>query len=360
MEDEGHQVHLAYVPREDPPTPELNRYWGCRLHTLPYHAPRSRRLQFRRRLGRWIGIDSWCYNLPVDAWYDTALDGALERLVRKHRFDILVVHYVFLSRAFLRVGPHLRKILITHDVFTDRFRRYLEEGLTPQWFSTSQSQEALGLNRADVVVALQEEEASYFRNLTRRPVWTLGHPIPIVPQPWTAATPGRILMVGSRNPLNVSAARTFLSRVLPAVREHVPHAHLAVAGTLGEALDAKEGVVRLGRLEDLKPAYAAASAVVIPVTAGTGLKIKLVEALGHGRPVIATRHAASGLACPPGKEPCLCTDGLQSMADALAEVLQDPVRARSLARAGLQFAEAWNRQCRKTVRRLLARPNATA
>jgi glycosyltransferase involved in cell wall biosynthesis len=356
---QGHTVHLAYAPREEPPHQALREHWGDRLHVLPYRRPRSRALSLRRRLGRWVGLPGLRYNLPVDAWYDPAIEPPLRALVDEHGFDTLVVHYVFLSRAFLGFGPQLRKILVTHDVFTNRYRRYLDEGLEPRWFSTSRRQEARALERADAVVALQDEEAAFFRSLTRRPVVTLGHPIEIRPQPWEDAVPGRILMVGSRNPLNVEAARAFLARVLPEVRKAVPQAHLAVAGTLGEALEAGPELVRLGRLEDLAPAYARASAVVIPVTGGTGLKIKLVEALGYGRPVVSTRHGATGVAEDAAPAPLLRTEGLEDMPRALVAVLEDPARARALAAAGLDYAEEWNRRCQESLRRILEPPPAT-
>ncbi len=358
MEAQGHTVHLAYVPREGPPDPALRAHWGERLHLLPYTHPRPLGVRLRRRLGRWTRLPSWRYNLPVDAWYDPAIDSALETLVRDQGFDTLVVHYVFLSRAFLRFGPQVRKALITHDVFTDRYRRYLQEGLVPRWFSTSRRQEARALERADVVVALQDEEAAFFRQITRRPVLTLGHPIELRPQPWEAAIPGRILMVGSRNPLNVQAARAFLKQVLPEVRKAVAQAHLAVAGTLGEALGEREGLVCLGRLEDLAPAYAQASAVVIPVTAGTGLKIKLVEALGYGRPVVSTRHGATGVT-DDTRMALLRTEGQHDMPPALIRVLRDQDCARNLAEAGLDYAEGWNRRCQATLRRILGPPPAT-
>jgi len=58
----------------------------------------------------------------------------------------------------------------------------------------------------------------------------------------------------------------------------------------------------LGFVEDLSTVYAASKAAISPVD-GTGLKIKAVEALGHGRPVFASRHSIEGLA--PGYDRCV-------------------------------------------------------
>jgi glycosyltransferase involved in cell wall biosynthesis len=83
---------------------------------------------------------------------------------------------------------------------------------------------------------------------------------------------------------------------------------IAVVGRVGENASVRafaQGrpqIQLLGFVDDLAQVYAASKAAISPVD-GTGLKIKAVEALGHGRPVFASRHSMEGLA--PGYDRCV-------------------------------------------------------
>jgi glycosyltransferase involved in cell wall biosynthesis len=68
-----------------------------------------------------------------------------------------------------------------------------------------------------------------------------------------------------------------------------------VAGTICSVLTASEGVEILGRLPDLTRAYEQASAVIAPLLKGSGIKIKILEAISFGRACITTSVGAEGL-----------------------------------------------------------------
>ena len=78
----------------------------------------------------------------------------------------------------------------------------------------------------------------------------------------------------------------------------------------------------LGFVDDLSAIYAASKAAISPVD-GTGLKIKAVEALGHGRPVFASRHSMEGLA--PGYDRCV----FPIERSLIERILWDDFKARS-------------------------------
>lgn len=122
-------------------------------------------------------------------------------------------------------------------------------------------------------------------------------PIPADPAPL-------ILFVGTLNyPPNEEAVQWLVQSVLPCLRRHLAGAwRLRVLGRspgagLRRALD-EAGVELVADAAQLAPHYAEARVAVVPVFAGGGSKVKLLEALSHGRPVVATRHGVRGLAEP--------------------------------------------------------------
>lgn len=154
--------------------------------------------------------------------------------------------------------------------------------------------------------------------------------------------PGRILFTGTMSyPPNAQAARWFASEVLPLIRSRRPDAELTIVGRDPSAdvlsLTTLAGVAVTGRVPDLGPWLAEAQVVVAPLLSGGGTKLKVVEAMAAGRPVVATSVGAEGI---DGRhaEHLLVADGAQDFADAVEEILGDRARANEIATRGKALA----------------------
>jgi hypothetical protein len=107
-----------------------------------------------------------------------------------------------------------------------------------------------------------------------------------------------VFCVGSDNSRNLLGLRDFLKFAWPEIRSAVPDVRLAVAGSIGAAVpDYLQDIDVLGHVDDLDPVYRQARVVVNPAVAGTGLKVKTVEALSRLRPIVTWPNGADGL--PP-------------------------------------------------------------
>ena len=93
----------------------------------------------------------------------------------------------------------------------------------------------------------------------------------------------------------------------------------------------------LGEVEDAASTYDSACAVVVPLHAGSGMRIKLAEALAAGRPVVTTSKGMEGLDLQDGVH-VLVADTAEAMSDALIRVLTDAGLALHLGQAGRQWA----------------------
>ena len=88
------------------------------------------------------------------------------------------------------------------------------------------------------------------------------------------------------------------------MRPEEPDAELSVIGSFGDADEACSWDIRiLGRVDDVTAAYAQARVVINPAVAGTGLKIKTVEAVSHRRPIVLWPSGVEGIA-PPARAMC--------------------------------------------------------
>jgi polysaccharide biosynthesis protein PslH len=135
---------------------------------------------------------------------------------------------------------------------------------------------------------------------------------------------------------NVDAAVWLGREIWPQVRARVPGARLLLVGRepapAVRAL-ADEHVEVTGTVADVTPYLARSRVVTAPLRAGGGTRLKIMEALDVGRPVVATSVGCEGLDDLVGRGVVLA-DTATALADAIVSLLVDPARAAALGRAG--------------------------
>jgi len=338
----GHEVHFLHLQQplsmDDQP---LRENWGDRLHVLRSLSPAGLVGRGRRKVIRLIAT-TLHLDLPVDIYHDAAAARHLGRLVARQGFDAVILSYIFYSKLFEAVPRPVRRILDTHDVFSHRFRLYREHGQANEFFSTLREEEAKALDRADAVLAIQEWDASHFRSLTRRPVSAVGHLAPVAAESAPRDGPPVLLFVGGPMNINVHGVTWLIERVLPGVRRRVPEAELWLAGGIGDRMQASpEGVRRLGFVDALDELYRQARVIVNPQQFGTGLSIKSVDALLHGRPLVTTASGGRGLEDGAGEAFRQASSAEEFAAD-VTDLLLDPDAAASLGDRATAFARAYH------------------
>lgn len=345
----GHDVYLLHIERELGDKAAMNNHWAGRFFSATYERPKkSIGTRFTRKLKSLIDKEA-IYRCSIDEWYDKSTCQAIMELDRKVKFDAVIVEYVFFSKVLECFDENVLKMIDTHDVFSNRHSLYLKGNLRPTWYSTTESEEAKGLNRADVIMAIKPQEEQFFSRLTYKKIVTVGH---IVPQyePLHSVSDGKkILYVGSANPINGRSISYFIKDVFPLVRQELPNAQLLLAGRVCELVSSSGSVVKMGELTSLKSAYDQADIVINPVFFGTGLKVKNVEALGHSKPLITTSTGAEGLEEGVGTA-FLVADQADAMARSIIRVLTDSKLFQTLSKNAYDFMSKYNQRNLKKLR----------
>lgn len=163
------------------------------------------------------------------------------------------------------------------------------------------------------------------------------------PQPAGGGADPVLTMVGLMiYPPNADGARFFAESVLPRVRAAVPGTTFLVVGRHDGALDDLRdvpGVVLHGEAADLDPIFAATRVVVVPLRAGSGTRLKVLEAFARRLPVVATPLGCEGIDAHDGVE-VLLGRSAEEIAAACVRVLTEPAVATAVADAGY---ELWQR-----------------
>ncbi len=343
LKHQGYDTHFLYINREESDEQAMRRYWGQHFYSLPYQAPPIKPSIFWRLVRKIKSIfgKNHLYIYSIDDWYDESADKFIHNLQKKENFDIVIVEYVFLSKALENFDGNVLKIVDTHDVFANRHKVYLEKGVSPRWYFTTVSEEAKGLNRADVIIAIQSEEANFFRKLSRKTVITVGHLLSLCKPIPNGRVEPKLLFVGSQNPINIHGLNYFLEKIFPLVRSRYPSVELLIAGGICQTIGDYEGCTKLGFMNDIGQAYQMSDIVVNPILFGTGLKIKSVEALGYSKALVTTSAGAVGL--EDGKDIAfLVADEASEFAEQILKILNSSNVFKELTENAYKYAEKYN------------------
>lgn len=235
----------------------------------------------------------------LDIWCGQELLDLCARMSGEERYAGIIVHQPWLSRVFEAVPQGTQKYLFMHDNFAGRAERFEAQNLPRRlaWLSVSEEEQARCMRRADIVFAVQEEELAVFEWQAKRPVIQVK--IALDDKTETPFPAGRSrLMVGivaSANENNRVAVEEFV-RLWEREPALGAKAELCIAGDIGAFVRSADPSIRiLGRVVDLDAFYAGLDLAINPDCGGTGIKVKSLEALSYGRPLLCSPAGGAGL-----------------------------------------------------------------
>jgi glycosyltransferase involved in cell wall biosynthesis len=261
--------------------------------------------------------------------------AALIRAFAAKSYDVCILERTYLHH--LRSGiPHsCRSVLDTHDLMSRRSETKRALGLAAG--DTTLQDELLAFACYDRVLLIQAEEYAAVAAQLGDRAMLVPHPVQF---PRRAVEPARrrLGLVASRYDANVDGLTWFLDRVWPGLIDS--KAELHVFGTICDVWDpaGDARIVRHGFVADFSAVWGSIDVAINPVRWGSGLKIKNVEALGNGLPLVTTSHAAGGLEDGAGSA-FLCADTPTAFAAACRKLLAEPGTRKTLGAAAHAYAQ---------------------
>lgn len=238
----------------------------------------------------------WKYNKFIDDYYLDDIDNFIKKNINVDSYSHVIVEYVVFSKAFRFFKNSTKKIIDTHDKLTDRYKTYLINEMKPEWYSLYRLQEKKGLNRADVIWAIQESEKKYFEKLCKKKVHVVGHQI--IPKYIKSEYSNTILLIGSHNQLNIHGLTHFIEEILPIITNQIKDIKVIVAGNIVEKnkiIPFHPNVEFYGTYTSNEEVYKLSNIVIVPILGGSGLKIKTIDAMAYGKAVVSYSNGVEGL-----------------------------------------------------------------
>jgi glycosyltransferase involved in cell wall biosynthesis len=149
-----------------------------------------------------------------------------------------------------------------------------------------------------------------------------------------------VMFVGSASPFNVEGAMKFIAKVMPIVKRKIPNIKVAIAGDVSTCSALKkvneDCYHMLGRVDSLSELYSSSKVVVSPIISGAGMKVKNVEALSYGMPIVATTFSMDGIFVKNNHSALLADDWV-NFAEKLVLLLSNDILRKKISNEAESF-----------------------
>ena len=295
--------------------------------------------------------------LNVVRMWTPDLKRALKDLLTTRRIDVVQIEYGAMAGylpVIRRASPETKVVvdeLEVTSIAVDRRRK--SESHSPRRMRRQANRwkrfERKAWKASDAVLAMSESERAYIAQVAgpgKARIVPNGVDIDFFrfrpADPTVTTGPPRLLFVGNlQHRPNSQGIEVFLRTSWPGLAKTFPELELHVVGPgASEELRARRGrrVIFHGYVEDVRPHFAAATLMVVPIFSGGGTRLKVLEALASGTPLVSTTLGCEGLSIANGRE-ALLADSASDFQNAVAALLRQPERRAALAEAGRRLVE---------------------
>ncbi len=279
-----------------------------------------------------VASPHFCWD-SVERYSPERYFGAVGRMTAELDPLAVIAVYVWMAPCLDAVRNGALKLIDSNDLMHRRNDYFFQEAPL-----CTREEEKSRFEKADAIIAIQSLEARMISEMVpAKRVVVAGHHAPARQAPPSSGK--RIIIVGSDNSCNIHGLSCFMDRAWPVIRRIEPEARLEVYGNLSDHCPLTPGVTAHGFVDDLIEAYDGAAVVAAPLLLGTGLKIKSVEALCHGKALVTTSIGAEGIEEGAGRA-FIIEDDLEKMGERLAGLLSDHETRRRLEREAHIFAKS--------------------
>jgi glycosyltransferase involved in cell wall biosynthesis len=344
-----HEVTLVSFVRGDQADDvrHLQRYCQA-VHTIPMQRGAVR--------DAWYMARSLLTGQPFLMTRDDrrAMRRLVDQLARKEHFDVAHADQLNMAQYAARVSGAF-KVFDAHNALWLLYKRLgqtMEPGLR-KWllgrdWRLLKEYEARICRQFDAVLAVSHEDKAALQEAAGQPVNISVIPIAIDTDEMTVvereAEPRHILHIGTMYwPPNIDAVSWFVHKVYPLIRQQRLDVQFDVIGARPPAEllalnDTGLGINVTGYVQDPTPYLERTGVMIVPLLAGGGMRVKILNALAQGLPIVSTSLGCEGIAVTHGQD-ILIADSPQDFADAVVQVLDDAEFAAQLGRNGRRLAE---------------------
>lgn len=327
FKQKGHTVDFASIKHEKPgkntdqETVALlkDNQLANEVYLLPRKPGKSNPVWYFLRYKLW-DLFYYLFTFPLSSNIPTfltlKLKRAFEEVLKQNTYDYIIISYTYYANLVANeaLTGKAKLIIDTHDFTTAQFKN--KKGFN---LGATFADEISRLSAFDEVWAISAEERYIFAQFCK----TLVQLIPMMMDaPAADLKPVAerkydLIYVASDNVHNQRAAQWFFAKIYPLLPAGIS---ICVIGKINQFIGDQYPITRIPFAESLDSYYRDAKIAICPMLSGTGVKVKVIEALSYGLPVVCTEFGTDGL---PNKidNGCLVTNDYDTYAQLIIQLL---------------------------------------
>lgn len=342
LTQQGHRITLVAGKRRDECSQDNPLHQMCEKVYLFDLPQRNRKFSLVRSM---LSLKPY----PALNFQSSSLQKTLRIAFAEQNFDLIWVNFLVMANTIPQnVADNTPLLLDHHELEELVYQGYLYHGTwSERLFALAnilklKRFERQHLPKFKAILSVSDYEAKLTRQWVPEgvKVWTVPngvdtdffHPYP------DKCKDNCIVLCGSMNVRrNIDATVWFAKHIFPRVKSAVPDAQFWIVGSSPtpevQCLEMMPGVHVTGTVDDVRDYYAKSKVFVAPYRFGAGTKLKVLEAMAMGVPVVSTPVGCQGIEVVDGRH-ILIAKGEDDFSDRVIELLSNPERGRELANAG--------------------------
>jgi glycosyltransferase involved in cell wall biosynthesis len=237
---------------------------------------------------------------------DTFKNILLE-IVQSSTFDLIIFDSLYSAVFIHEIRRHssAKLFIRTHNVEYKIWRELAKSSSNPlkKWYLNTlsrqlQTEERRILNLADGIMSITSDDLEDFKKMgINIPSQTIAVPRE-TEQVKTDYSSRTFYFIGSMNwEPNIEALHYLLDEIWPGLKKEIPEAQLLLIGSFMDKLNIPEsnGVSVLGFVDNLDEIYLNEGILLLPIRSGSGVRIKVLEAMSKGAPIVSTQKGVEGI-----------------------------------------------------------------
>ena len=302
----------------------------------------------------------------VERFISKDFKARLAELLQKEQFDVVQLEMLYMAPYVETIREHSKAMIVlrAHNVEHKIWERIAKETkfFIKRWYinhlaKTLKEYELNALETVDGIAAITRKDAAFFRKYCSKPIIDI--PYGVYPEEFTPKSEiegqPKFYHIGSMNWMpNEEGIRWFIDEVLPKTVEKVPNFVYHLAGrNMPEWLTElnNPNVDVIGEVPDAKAFVAENDVAIVPLLAGSGIRIKIIESMAMGKTVITTRVGAEGILYNEDVN-LIIAENKAKMVEAIRSINANPEIAVRIGQAARKLIEE-TYDNRKIIARLL-------
>ena len=237
-------------------------------------------------------------------WVSPGAQRMFTDILNHYEYDVIITFYAYLASLFRSKKIHAKKIYFMEDsVFIQQYA-WDKEQKKEVSLGKLMDEEIVRLRYFDDIFCISNDERIFYEKITGKNIYFLPHllsenivPVstPFLDRKWD------VFFIGFNNLFNVTGLEWFIDKVYPLLNKNIK---ILFVGSAAQEVKIKySNIDILPFVPDLHGIYENVKVAICPMFQGTGMKVKVVEAMAKGLPVVCNERGVDGM---PDKTMCGC------------------------------------------------------